>query len=286
MNGWILIVLRSTGLFFLTLILVRIMGKSHPSKMTPFKFINYSVIAILGALISTNIIGNLPFGLISLAIWCLLPIALDFISMKSKIAYDLINGKEVILIKDGKVMEENLKEVRFTGEDLLRELRTKNAFSYSDVEFAIMEHTGDISIVLKADKKPVTPFDLGWKVSPQTSAQTVILDGNIIYESLCNLGLNEEWLKIQLQNLGVSLSNVFIGQVDSSGDLYVDLFDDVMEVSKPQVKELIYANLEKCHGDLLSFGLETEDEEIKDIYQKDAEELDLIMKKLKPFLLR
>ena len=73
--------------------------------------------------------------------------------MKSKTIYDLINGKETILVKEGKVMEDNLSQVRFSGEDLLREMRSKNAFNLADVEFAVMESTGDINVVLKSDKK-------------------------------------------------------------------------------------------------------------------------------------
>lgn len=286
MKVWLVILLRSIGLFFLILIITRVMGKSHPSKMTPFKFINYVVIAILASLISTNIISNLAFGLIALAVWCIIPIALDYIGMKSKVMYDLFNGKDVLLVKDGKVMEENLKQIRFTGEDLLRELRIKNAFNLADVEFAVMESTGDINVVLKSDKNPITAHDLGWKVSPQKPPQTVILDGTIIYEGLSNLGLNEGWLKVQLKGIGVSLDNIFIGQVDSSGDLYVDLFDDIIQVPRTQVKELIYANIEKCHADLSSFALETENKDAKAMYLKHADKLQELLIKLEPLLLR
>jgi uncharacterized membrane protein YcaP (DUF421 family) len=286
MKVWVLILIRSIGLFFLVLIMTKIMGKSNPSKMTHFKFVNYVVVAILAALISTNIISSLAVGLLALAVWCVIPIALDYMGMKSKVMYDLFNGKDVILVKDGKVMEENLKQVRYTGEDLLRELRVKNAFNLADVEFAIMEPTGDVNVVLKSDKKPITPHDMGWQVAPSKPTQTVILDGTIIYESLSNLGLNEGWLMVKLKGLGVSLNNIFIGQVDSNGDLYVDLFDDIIQVPKPQVKELLYANIEKCNADLSSFALETENEEAKSMYLEHADRLHKLLIKLEPLLLR
>jgi uncharacterized membrane protein YcaP (DUF421 family) len=196
-----------------------------------------------------------------------------------------VYGKETILIKNGKVMEENLSQVRFTGEELLRELRSKNVFNLMDVEFALMETTGEINMLLKSYKTPITPHDLGKQVSPQTESQTVILDGNIIDEALSNRGLNHGWLNTQLESLGVSLDNVFIGQVDSSGDLYVDLFEDSIQIPKPQVKELIYANLEKTQADLLSFALETQNPKTKDMYSNDAQKLQSIVKKLEPYLL-
>ncbi len=286
MNEWIVILLRSIALFFLALILIRIMGKRQPARMNPFSFVNYAVIAIITALISLNVIKNLVLGLIALGIWVVLPIAVDFLAIKSKWVHDWVNGKATILVKDGKVMEENLIQVRYTGEELLRELRSKNAFNLADVEFAVMETTGDINVLLKSDKKPITPFDLGRKVAPQPESQTVILDGNMLNEPLSNLGLNQEWLNDQLERIGVSAANVFMGQVDGSGELYVDLFDDAMQVPKPKVKELVYANLEKARADLMSFALETKDNQAKDMYSKDAEKLKQVIEKLEPYLLR
>ena len=116
---------------------------------------------------------------------------------------------------------------------------------------------------LKAEKKPVTSHDLGKQVSPKTESQTVILDGNILNEGLTNRGLNQGWLNTQLESKGVSFENVFIGQVDSSGDLYVDLFDDMIQVPKTQVKEMLYASLEKSQADLISFALDTENQRQK-----------------------
>lgn len=286
MKTWLVILFKSTGLFFLTLILVKIMGKKYTSKMTPFNFINYAVIAVLVSLVSVNMISNWAFGIVALAVWIVLPVLMDYLSMKSKTIYDLINGKETILVKEGKVMEENLSQVRFSGEDLLREMRSKNAFNLADVEFAVMESTGDINVVLKSDKKPVTPHDLGIKVSPQTAPQTVILDGNVINESLSNMGFNQGWLNAQLENLGVTLDNVFIGQVDSSGELYVDLFDDMIAIPQSNVKELLYANIEKAQADLMSYALETENQKAKAMYTNNANKLKNVMEKLKPYLLR
>ncbi|MBB6215911.1 uncharacterized membrane protein YcaP (DUF421 family) [Anaerosolibacter carboniphilus] len=286
MKEWLVILLRSVGLFFGILIFIRVMGRKQIARMTPFHFVSYGVIAILAALISTNIIKNLSFGLVALSVWIFLPIGLDYVSMKSKWLHDVLNGREKILVKDGKVMEENLKQLRITGEELMRELRSKNAFLMADVEFAMMETTGEINVLLKSDKKPVTPYDLGKKVAPQMSPQTVILDGNVLDEPLSNMGLNQGWLGMQLMNMGVSLDNVFLGQVDASGDLYVDLFDDSLQQPQVQVKELLYATLEKCQADLMSFALETQDEKAKKMYEMDAQKLQEVLQKLKAYLLR
>lgn len=264
MANWFIVLLRTILLCFISLAISRFIGKSSISKATPFKFISYIVIGIIASLISLGLIPNIVFGFIALAVWLLFSIAIDYLSMRSKWIHDLINGRETILIKDGKVMEENL----------------------ADVEFAVMEYTGDINVLLKSEKNPITPHDLEWKVSPSSESETVILDGNILDESLSNLGLNREWLNTQLSTSGASVDNVFIGQVDSSGDLYLDLFDDSIEVAEPKVKELLYASISKAYADLLSFSLETDDIKAKHMYSKNANILKELMDKLKPYLIR
>lgn len=286
MQMWLEILLRTISMIILTLVSVRLMGKRNISRMAPFHLISYAVIAIIAALISVNVITNIAFGVISLAVWALVPIVFDLLSLKSKWLHDLISGKETVLIKHGKIMEENLLQVKLTGEELLRELRHKNVFSFSDVEFAVMETTGDINVFIKSDKKPVTAHDLGKKVSPLTEPQTVILDGNILNEPLASLGLNREWLRLQLENTGVSLDNVFIGQVDSSCDLYLDLFDDKIVLPQPKVREMLFANIEKCHASLMNFALETRNKDAKSMYLRNAEKLRLLLEKLEPYLLR
>jgi len=285
MNTWLMLLFNSVILFFLTLVIVKYMKKKSLSRATPFDFISYSVIAIVITLSSLNILNNIYFGLITLAIWALMPIILDYAAMKSKWIYNLLHGKERVFIKNGKVMEDNLSKERITGQEFLQEMRSKKVFNLADVEFAVMETTGDINVSLKADKEPVTSHDLGKTVATKTEPQAVILDGNILNEGLTNIGLNEGWLKTKLEKKGVALENVFIGQVDSSGDLYVDLFDDMIQIPKTQVKEMLYASIQKSQSDLMSFSLDTDNETAKAMYLTNAEKLQKVIEKLEPYLL-
>lgn len=286
MNTWSIILFNSIILFLLAIIISKYLKRKTLAKATPFDFISYAVIAIIISLISLNMISNIYFGLTALAIWVLMPILLDYSTMKSKWIYNVVHGKERVLIKNGKVMEDNLSKERITGQEFLQEMRSKKAFNLADVEFAVMETTGDINVILKSDKKPVTASDLGEKVGQKLEPQTVILDGNILNEGLTNSGLNRTWLTTQLEIKGVSLENVFLGQVDSSGDLYVDLFDDMIQVPKTEIKDMLYASIEKCQADLTSFSLDSDNEEAKNMYSQDADKLKKVMQKLEPYLLR
>lgn len=111
------------------------------------------------------------------------------------------------------------------------------------------------------------------------------MDGNILHEPLFSLGFNQQWLKVELDKMGVALENVFLGQVDSSGDLYLDLFNDAIEIPQPKVKELVYANLQKIQADLATFSLQTIDKNAQEMYQRNSERLENLLNKLRPYLL-
>lgn len=286
MQAWLQVLFSSISVFLLSLFLIRVMGKRNIARLTPFRFVSYIVIAVIAALLSLNAIPNPAFGLIALGVWVFFPVALEYLSVKSKWLHDLINGQETVLIKQGKILEENLLQARLTGEELLRELRSKNAYNLADVEFAVMEDTGEINVLLKAGKQPVAAAAVGIKTAPLAEPQTVVLDGTILNESLFALGLNREWLGTQLETRGVSLDNVFIGQVDAAGDLYLDLFDDSIQLPQPEVREMLYANLEKSQADLTTFALATQDEAAQKMYANHAGRLEQLMEKLKPYLLR
>jgi len=285
MQDWIQILLRSLSLFLLVWAFVRLLRKKRNiSHIRPFTFIGYIVIAIVAALLSLNLIN--PFsGIIVLATWIVLPVLFDYLSLKSKVFHQFLNGKETVLIKHGKILEENLMQLRMTGEDLLAELRSKNIFNLSDIEFAVMETNGELNTYLKSEKKPVSPHDLGKKVAPQAEPQTVVMDGNILDEPLASLGYNRSWLETQLQTMGVALENVFLGQVNSAGELYLDLFDDAIQVPPPQDREMLYATLEKSQADLAKYALETQEKKAKTMYSKNADKLDKLMNQLRPYLL-
>jgi hypothetical protein len=183
-------------------------------------------------------------------------------------------------------MEDKLLEARLTPEDLLSQLRKKNVFNFADVEFAVLEPTGEVSTLLKKNKQPVTPKTLGLNIGQESVPQTVMLDGIIMDEPLTAMGLNRRWLHIELEKVGVAPENVFIGQVDSVGQLYLDLFDDAIQVPKPKAKELAFATLKKCQADCELYALGTKQLEAKKMYEKSSRILSEAIQELEPLLKR
>jgi len=283
MPEWVVTGLRSAGVFALTLLGVRLLGKRTISRLTLFDLVIVVAIGTLAAVLSLNPPG-LVDGVIPLVVWIALPVTIYFLSLKFKTVRDIYQGKETVLINHGKVLDEKLRETRLASEDLLGMLREKDVFNFADVEFAVLEPTGDVSVLLKKNQQSVTPKTLGMTVAEESVPQTVVLDGNIMDEALTAMGLNRGWLATELDKAGVALENVFIAQVDSTGQIYLDLFDDSIQIPKPTTRKLSLATLRKCQADCELYALGTRDEAAKAMYQEAAEAIQNIADDLKPLL--
>ncbi|MBO8138077.1 MAG: DUF421 domain-containing protein [Desulfotomaculum sp.] len=285
MPEWLNVLLRSAGLFIGALFTARLLGRRQTAQLTLFDLIAAVVLGVIAASISLNLI-SLINGLVALAVWTVMAVGVFLLSLKYKAVREIVQGRETILINHGKVLEDKLMEAKMTPEDLISKLRQKNVFQAADVEFALLEPNGDVSVFLKKDKQPLDAKTMGLNVAQQTVPQTVMLDGEIMDEPLTAMGLNRNWLHTELEKVGVAPENVFIGQVDSTGQLYLDLFDDAIQVPKPKAKEMAYYTLKKCQADCEMFAHSTENQDAKKMYAHSAEELKEILNDLKPVLLK
>lgn len=284
MPEWLNIFMRSAGLFAITLLLVRLIGNKQTSRLTFFDLVTGIVIGVIAAAVSLNLVASMAKGLIALAVWTALPALIYLLAIKYKAVRDIVQGKETVLINHGKVLEDKLLEARFTPEDLLSQLRKKNVFNVADVEFAVLEPTGEVSALLKKNKQTVTPRTLGFNAGEESVPQTVMLDGVIMDEPLTAMGINRRWLHTELEKVGVAPENVFIAQVDSLGQLYLDLFDDSFQTPKPKVKELVYATLKKCQADCELYSLGTKQADAKKMYENSSIKLSEAIQELEPLL--
>lgn len=277
------ILIRSFFLFFALILILRVLGRRFIRGRTGWERLSGIVLAILFAAVSVNLI-SLQVGIVAILTWSLLLLLTGLMMERSKLIRDLLVGKEIIVVQHGKVLEDNLKEARMTPEDFLRELRTKKVFRVADVEFAVLESDGEMNLLLKSDRRPLAPIDLGVHTEAATAPQTVLLDGKVLDEGLGNLGLSRDWLQTELEKIGILPENVLIGQVDSSGDLYVDLFDDAIRIPSPSTRRLMKAQLESVEADLMTYELETKDRKAKDLYKRAQEEIKTILKEMEPYL--
>lgn len=284
MVNWFEIILRSIGMLILLFFVAKLSGKKQVAQLSYFDYISRITLGGIAAILIVDLGTNYFYGVLAIIAWVGISFLLDLIALKSKIVRDFIEGKGTVLIKDGKVMEDNLKKEQFTTDMLLKQLRTKNAFKFADVEFAVLEPTGELNVLLKRDRQPLTLKDLNVKIPDEKEPQTVIMDGKILNEPLATMGLNPGWLKTELDKQGLAIENVFLGQVDSFGQLTVDLFDDKIQVPKPTEMPLLLSSIKKCLADLELFALATENEEAKQMYANNAKKVEEVIRKVTPML--
>lgn len=230
MPEYVLILIRSVIAFLFLLLLTRIMGKKQLAQLTFFDYVVGITIGSIAATMSVDQNVKISNGVVSLFIWGIFPIVLSYLGMKSRAFQQITDGKPMIIIKEGEVLEDSMKKSMLTIDELLMLLREQEVFKLDDVEMAVLETNGGLSIMKKADKEPITMSTLGLKVKKETGPSLLIADGHIMKENLEALGYTKEWLMGQIQNQGAkSEKDVFIAQVDSNKQLYVDLYEDESE---------------------------------------------------------
>ncbi|MFE5322926.1 DUF421 domain-containing protein [Paenibacillus sp. NPDC056579] len=286
MPDWIQVAIRTLLAVAVLFMMTKLLGKRQVSQLSLFEYITGITIGSLAGYISLDMEAEWHLGVVALLVWVAVSLLIEFLQIKSKRMRDFIDGTPTILIKDGKLLEDNLKKERLTTDELLGVLRQKNVFRVADVEFAIMEPSGDVNVLLTRENQPLTPKHLGVKVAPEQETQTVIMDGKRLDEPLATIGLSPGWLHTELEKIGVTVENVFLGQVDSYGQLYVDLYDDMLQVAAPQQKAALLATMKKCEADIEMFSLSTDNPEAKSMYEQCSKQLDAVIQELKPLLTR
>lgn len=284
MPGWIFIISRSLIFLLLLFLTTKILGKKQISELSFFEYVAGITIGSIAGEVVTGLESNAYHGALAIIVFGLVTFFVDYFSLYSKKFRDIVEGKGTVVIKDGKIMEENLKKERYTTDEISALLRQKGIFNLADVEFAVIEPRGNLSTLLKKENQPLSPKALGIKVGNEKEPQTVVMDGQIIDEALRWTGKGRGWLYTELEKLNVTLDNVFLGQVNSYGDLTVDLYDDKIQLPQPTSRPLLLATIKKAQADLEIFSLATTCEKSKQMYKKNAALMQEAIDKLTPYL--
>jgi len=198
------------------------MGKAELSEMQPFQLVVILIISELASLSIEQTSIPLLNSIIAIIALMFTQIVLSLISMKSQKARGVICGKPSILINKGVIEEKELRRLRMNINDLLEHLRTKNFPDISDVEFAILETNGDLSIIPKPEKKPVTVGDIQKNPPAGGIPISLILDGHINEDNLKKANRTKDWLLSQLKAQGIQHpKEVFFSYIDTNQTLHL-----------------------------------------------------------------
>lgn len=203
-------------LSLVTLFLVtKMLGKKQVSQLSLFDYVIGISIGNFAAEMTINLETNYWNGIFAVVLFGVIAYLISYITMKSITLRRFFIGVPTVVIQHGKLLEKNMKKVKFDVNDLLEECRSAGYFNLEDIEYAVLEVNGMLSILPKVDKRPVTVGDMQLKVPKEGLCANVIIDGKIMKQNLDNINKDKEWLMKQLKVMGYSdIRQILLATVD------------------------------------------------------------------------
>ncbi len=221
-------VLIRTALIYLILITaIRLTGKRQIGELQIAELVVTFMLSELAVYPITDKSVPLVHAVLPIILLLSLEVIFSFIQTKSRAARKLFSGGPTVIIDRGKLCIEELAKNRLDLEELLGELRLKDVFDISEVEYAILEENGKLSVLKKANDSSFTPEQLGLKVSEKGCAHAVIVDGEVNSPALSSASKNEKWLMEYLEREKAELSTVFLMTVNDCGEASLYIADPV-----------------------------------------------------------
>ena len=211
---------RSIMLYIIVLAVMRLMGKREIGQLQPFELAISIMIADLATIpmADTGIpIGN---GIVPILGLLIMHLLISLLNLKSMKAREIICGKPSILIYRGKIQENAMKKERFTINELQERIRGEGIVNLGDVEYAILETSGQITVIEKPNKRCATPEDLGIRPEYEGIPYDLVVDGKIMYKNLELIGKDYKWLKKQVNNFGFNPEEALIVTIDGKEQIF------------------------------------------------------------------
>lgn len=230
MNPFLEIFLRALAAFIGVVFIARIIGKSQIGQLTISDWVNGIVIGSIAAGLAADIRTSPWYYVLGLTVFTGMTILVQYVGLKYRPVRKMFEDEPTVVVHNGKILEKNMARMRYHMDNLMMQLREKGYFNIGDVEFAILEPNGELSVLPKSQKRPVTPADLNIPTQYEGVMSELVVDGVIIEQNLRQNNLTEEWLLRELEKKGIrSLNEVAYAGLDASGNLYVDKKQDTLE---------------------------------------------------------
>lgn len=222
----LVLAIRALILFSLVFIATRIMGKREIGQLQPFEFVIAIMMADLASVPISDTGIPLLHGVVPILVLTGMHILFSLISLKSKTLRDFISGRPVVIIRRGQILEREMRRLRYNLSDLMEELRSNGILSVSDVEYAVLETSGRLSVMTKSQKRPLQGADLGMFIPADPMAYTLIVDGVLNKQNLYESGHSESWLLDKIKSYGFSTwSEVFLASVDDNQEFFIQGYE-------------------------------------------------------------
>lgn len=213
------VIVRTALMYTFVILGVRLMGKRQIGDMQPSELVITLLISEIAAIPLQDFSQPVSVGVVAIFTLVFLEIVCSVLILKSLRLRRVFSGKAVAIIKNGKLDQKAMKSVRLTVFDLIEMLRMQGVFSIDEVETAILEVNGNLSVCQKNSYKPPSANDLGIYTDNEGVAMPIISDGKIIDSSLSFLGKDRPWLDKFLKKKGILAKDIFVMTLDKNGDV-------------------------------------------------------------------
>lgn len=223
MNSELLSVVARTMLILIILFfLTKCMGKKQVSQMNIYDYLIGITIGSVAADISLDLEKNIVAGILSLVVYGLSDVLVTYCSLKSISFRRIFSGVPTILIEQGKILENNLRKEGIDINDLQEEARQCGYFDLSKVNYAVLETTGRISFLAKAEAEYVTRKDMKIKAKDEVLSSNIIIDGILLDNNLKNMKKDQQWLEKELKHRGYhDYHNILLLTLDCNGKIVI-----------------------------------------------------------------
>lgn len=224
------LIFRTVFLYIVVVVTMRIMGKRQIGQLQPFEFAIAVMISELAALPLTEDDKMIHHALIPISVLLVCQLLFSLLSIKGVRMREIVCGKPMLLIRNGKMLEKNMRKEMYTINDLLEQLRFYGIQSIDNVEYGILETSGQLSVLVKSQKRPLTPEDIHVNTGHESFNHDIIIDGKLIGRTLEKLNLKREWIDDSLKEFGINdYAHVFYASVNSNLKLFVQKKGEFLE---------------------------------------------------------
>ena len=211
---------RAIVLYIVVLIVMRLMGKREIGQLQPFELAIAIMIADLASIPMTDTGIPISNGIVPIIGLLIMHLIISTINLKSIKAREILCGKPRILIYRGKIDEDALIKERFTLNELQERLRDKNIVNIGDVEYAILETSGQVTVIEKPNKRTTTPEDFNIMPDYEGLPYDLVVDGKVMQQNLKEIGKDYNWLDKEIQKFGFKPEETLLATFDGKGQLF------------------------------------------------------------------
>lgn len=197
------------------------MGKRQVGELKPHELVITILLSAVAVIPLEENSMPLANCLVPILLFISMEIITSVVSMKSLWFRNLLQGKPIFVIRKGKLDQNKLKQMRFTIDDIVDALRQKDIFDLSEVEDAVIETNGSLSVLPKAEYKPLTPNDVNISVTEKGTPITIVMDGKPISEYFNELKIKNSEIELILQTVNTDVSKIMLLTIDDNGNTFL-----------------------------------------------------------------